>query len=145
MSPTPTHTPTPEPDPVDQTDDAAALRSEAASRRRQLRAVEAERDELKQWKNARLRGDVEALAAEMFADPSDLWSVTSVGQLQGDDGLIDPEKTRTEFERVLMDKPHWRKPEVPRPVNLHQGPRGSVESPKRPSFGETIKRSLAGG
>lgn len=138
--------PTPEPDPVDQTDDVAALRSEAASRRRALRAVEAERDQLAEWKESRQREDVHRMAAERFADPSDLWAVTSLDAMRSEDGEIDMERARGELDRVLGEKPHWAKaaPPPPPPPNLHPGARATVE-PEGPSFGQSIKRALRGG
>lgn len=139
-------TPTPEPDDAAiQTDDVAALRSEAANRRRALRAVEAERDELKQRWDDRNRADVEKRAAEMFADPADLWAVTSLEQMQDEEGLIDPDKAGAELQRVLDEKPHWKKPPPAARLDVHQGARGSVDEPSPPSFGATIKKALRGG
>lgn len=136
----------PEQDDALQTDDVTALRSEAANRRRQLRSVEAERDEWKTKWNERNRQDVERMATDRFADPSDLWSVTSLEQLQGEDGLIDPEKAGAEFERVLTEKPHWKKPPPVKNPDLHQGARQSTEpEPEGPSFGQTVKKALLRG
>jgi hypothetical protein len=121
------------------TDDDHGGNAEAAKWRRQLRATEVERDELKQRWDTRNRADVEKLAAEMFADPSDVWAVTSLEQMQNDEGLIDPDKAGAELQRVLAEKAHWAKPApVPYP-DVHQGVRSSAEEP--PSFGQILKRS----
>jgi hypothetical protein len=131
-------------DPVDQADDVAALRSEAANRRRALRAMEAERDSLRERLDDRDRADVERLAAAQLADPGDLWLSTSLDELRGEDGLVDMDRARGQLERLLEQKPHWRKAE-PKPMpDLHQGPRLPVE-PAGPSFGKSVKRALRGG
>ena len=90
---------------------------------------------------------VEQQAADLFADPSDLWAAASLDDLRGDDGLLDPEKASAEMARVLEAKPHWRKPEQepePEPAfpEVHQGARQSDEP--QPSFGAQIKQSLRG-
>jgi hypothetical protein len=135
--------PTPEPGPTGGTDGPNA---EAARRRRQLREVEAERDQLRERLDATHRALVEQQAADLFADPSDLWHATPIEELRGDDGLIDPEKAEAAMNAVLEQKPHWRKePEEPEPEpgfpDVHQGPRGSQEPPA-PSFGAQLKDSL---
>jgi hypothetical protein len=138
QNPDPTVT-RPEPDAVDHTDDVAALRNEAANRRRALRAVEAERDRLRERLDSRDRRDVEALAAARFADPRDVSAVTSLDDFRGDDGMVDMARVESEFDRIAEDRPHWRKPEpVPLP-DFHQGPRTPVE-PAGPSFGQSLKR-----
>jgi hypothetical protein len=132
--------------------DVAALKSEAARRRKETRAAEAERDaaraerdELRQCMDDRNRADVETLAAELFADPSDVWAVTSLEQMQNDEGLIDPDKAGVELQRVLAEKPHWKKPAPVAYPEVHQGAmRGTVEEPKV-SFGDSIRRAVRGG
>ena len=108
--------------------------------------MEAERDQLRERLDATHRALVEQQAADLFADPSDLWHATPIEELRGDDGLIDPEKAEAAMNAVLEQKPHWRKePEEPEPEpgfpEVHQGPRGSPEPPA-PSFGEQLKDSL---
>ena len=133
-------------------EDVAALKHEAASRRRALRAVEAERDQLRQRLDATHRVAVEAEAAQRFLDPRDVWALTSIDAFRGADGLIDPQLVRTEFDRIEQDRPHWRKPASepePEPESrelpeVHQGPRGTPER-RPPSFGAQLKDSLRGG
>jgi hypothetical protein len=118
--------------------------AEAAMRRRQLRAVEAERDALRERLDATHRAEVERMAADRFADPSDLWAATSLDEMRGDDGLIDPAKATAAMDEALQQKPHWRKPpsepEPPEFPELHQGAREPVE--EKPSFGAVLKKEL---
>jgi len=137
--------PTPEPDPVDQTDDISALRHEAASRRRALRATESERDALKARLDERDKRDVEQMVATRLADPSDFWLSSSLDDMRAEDGTIDKDKAQGELEKLLAAKPHYRKPDPTAPPDLQQGAtRGAPEPPKPPSFGETLKRGLRG-
>ena len=133
----------PEPDEVEQTDDVVALRSEAANRRRALRATEAERDALRARLDERDRQDVERMATDRLADPGDLWLSTSLDAMRADDGTIDMEKADAELQRVLSEKPHWRTPEPVALPDLHGGAtRGVPEPPAPPSFGETVKKAV---
>ena len=113
---------------------AGPVDAEAARRRRQLRDVEAERDQLRQRLDATHEAIVERTAGELFADPSDLWHATSIDGLRGDEGLIDPERAEATMNAVLEQKPHWRKaphpvqdeqPSPSRPFTKGQGPRRS--------------------
>lgn len=75
-----------------QSDDLAAetdvgkLRHEAASRRRELRTVEKERDALRGRVDLLDRQEVERLVSPSLADPSDLWSGVELAELRGEDG-----------------------------------------------------------
>ena len=106
MNDEPSPTPEPETAPEPEGRDPNA---EAAKYRRRLRETEAQRDELASRLDATHRALVEQQAADLFADPADLWHATSIDDLRGDDGLIDPERATSEIERVLTAKPHWRK------------------------------------
>jgi hypothetical protein len=126
----------PERDPVDQTDDVAALRHEAASRRRQLRAAEAERDQLREQIDLYDRQTVERIATGRLADPADAWlAIGSLDELRGEDGVLDEAKVGAGLDRIVQERPHWAKQSHP---NLHQG----VRPPERraPSFGEQLKQ-----
>jgi hypothetical protein len=105
-----------------------------------------ERDALRARLDATHRTLIEQQAADLFADPSDLFHAASLDDMRGEDGLIDPEKSQETIARVLQAKPHWRKAsEEPEPEpgfpDVHQGPRGSPEPPA-PSFGAQLKDSL---
>jgi hypothetical protein len=122
--------------------------AEAAKWRRQLRDTEAERDALRERLDATHRAQIEATAADAFHDPTDLWSATSLDQMRGEDGLIDPEKAEQAMNGVLESKPHWRKPEPAPESNgfpeVHQGARSSAEPPA-PSFGAQLQKTVRGG
>lgn len=118
--------------------DMSALRHEAASRRRQLREAEAERDALRERVNQHDREDVERVAARSLADPSDLLSTTSLDDLRDDAGAIDWEAVNQAVVDLLERKPHYAKPrpDLSTP-DLHAGPRQTVPQP--PSFGRALK------
>lgn len=119
------------------TGDVAALRREAAARRRALREVEAERDGLRSRLDDSDRREVERLAAERLVEPSDLWLATSIEAMRAEDGTIDMDRARAELARVEQEKPHWRKPSM----NLHQGAREPAP-PAGPSFGDAVKKAI---
>jgi hypothetical protein len=123
-------------DPVDQTSDVQALRHEAASRRRALRAVEAERDTLLERLDARDRAEVEAIASNALADPSDFTGAVDLDALRGEDGAVDFDRVQASIGELLRAKPHYAL-QTPR-VNLHQGARQAEPEPK--SFGQALKR-----
>jgi hypothetical protein len=120
-------------DPVDQTDDVAALRHEAASRRRQLRTVEAENVALRERVDRHDRAEVERLVSPALADPTDVWSAVELDALRGDDGVIGEAKVGEALAALLDRKPHYAKARV----DLHQGVRQSERV--APSFGQALK------
>ncbi|MEJ7785571.1 MAG: hypothetical protein WKF96_12270 [Solirubrobacteraceae bacterium] len=137
-NPNPNPVPEPEPEQTERTGNA-----EAAKYRRQLRGVEAERDQLRTRLDDRDRHDVEKLAANRFTDVRDVWSLTSLDDMRSEDGLISLEKAQAEFSRIEQDRPHWvkqpeEKPEPAPRLNLHQGARTSVQD-AGPSFGQALK------
>lgn len=119
--------------------DPASLRREAAQRRRQLREVEAERDTLRARLDDHDRRDVERLAADVLADPRDVWISSSLDQMRAGDGTLDRERVTAELKRVADEKPHWRKPSPPMP-DFHAGARRPAPEP--PSFGAAAKQSI---
>lgn len=121
-----------------ESDDVAALRSEAASRRRSLRQVEAERDALRERVDAHDRASAERIAGRRMAEGADLWVVTNLGELRDDDGELDPDRVKVAVDDVLTRRPHWRKPAEPSP-DLHPGARPVVE--EGPSFGAAIRKA----
>lgn len=138
-----THEPDPDPSATGGTPEptdarVAELSREAASWRKKLRDAE----QVIEGKDSRLAGyekaDVERLAAARMNDPNDLWLSTSLDEMRDDDGSIDEAKIAAEIERVLAEKPHWRKqPDA----NLHQGNVGETVDPPGPSFGQVLKRT----
>lgn len=125
----------PERDEVDLTDDVQSLRHEAASRRRALRQVEAERDQLKGRVDLLDRQEVERIVSPSLADASDLWGSVELAELRGEDGAITEEKVSEALAGLLKAKPHFAKPQ--HRVDLHQGARQEVAEP--PSFGQALK------
>jgi hypothetical protein len=66
--------------------------SREARYRTQLRAAEAERDQLRQRLDARDRADVERMIASKLIDPSDLWAAgVTLADLVDDSGEISPQ------------------------------------------------------
>lgn len=148
MSEQPTPPPEPEPEPLEpdepQTDQA--LRREAAKWRRELRAAEAERDQLHEQVQRLERQHVEHLAADKLAAPDDVWRyVDSLDDLRSEDGSLDQEHVEQHLDALLEQRPHLAKrqePAGPRHPDLHQGARHTAEEP---SFGKFLKDSLHGG
>lgn len=127
--------------PEEPADELARVRAEAASRRRQLRDVEAERDQLRERVDAADRAEVERRAeAARFHVPADVWSVTSLEDLRGGDGRIDAEKVGQVLVNVRSERPHWIRHEGPSP---HQGARPPVRE-RGPSFGDALKGARRG-
>ena len=123
--------------------------AEAAKRRRRLREVEAERDQLRTRLDATHKAIIEQTAGELFADPSDLWHATSIDDLRGEDSLIDTEgrghdERGPRAEAALAQGPDPVQDERPESFPaVHQGARSSPEPPA-PSFGAQLKDSLRG-
>jgi hypothetical protein len=126
-----------EPTDADASDgDVAALRREAAGRRRELRTVQAERDALREREDRRDRVEAERIASARMADPSDLWSLDGVdlANFRDQEGALVPDLVQASVSDALTRKPHWAAQRHP---NLHQG----VRRPERraPSFGQALK------
>jgi len=123
---------------------------EAAQRRRQLREAEAERDAafverdtLRERVDTYQRREIAQHVSDRLNNPDDLWLMSSLDAVRGEDGEPDLDRLDAEIKRVLADKPHWRKGFGALPVDMHQGPRRDVPM-EGPSFGETMKRSFRG-
>ena len=94
----------------------AEPRSREARYRTQLRAAEAERDQLRERLEQRDRADVEHLVANRLIDPQDLWAggVTLADVMDPDSGDISPQLVDEAVTRVTKEHPHWRfKPAAP--------------------------------
>ena len=77
----------------DPTDPADKSGREAAKYRRQLREVEAERDQLRATVESLQRAEAQRLAATELAQPAALWAAgVQLGDLIDPDGQIDPAK-----------------------------------------------------
>ena len=120
--------------------DVAAVRREAANYRRQLRAAERERDALREQVDRRDRADAERLAGQTLASGADLWvGGVDLAQLRDEDtGALDPERVNQAVDRVLSERPHWRR--SPR-VSLDGGARRTPEAAPAHPFGEALKQA----
>jgi hypothetical protein len=88
----------------------AEPRSREAKYRTQLRAAEAERDQLRERLENRDRAEVEHLVANRLIDPKDLWAggITLADVVDPDTGEISPSLLDECLERVIKEHPHWR-------------------------------------
>ncbi len=138
--------------PHDPAEAVRKARSDAASYRRRLREVEAERDALAGERDtlrgqvaARQRADVENLATQLpqaLKDGTDLWTVTDLDALLGDDGDIDEAKVTEAVKALTTAKPHWAKS----PGSFDLGLRGSLAlTQARPSPTYSEAGRLPGG
>ena len=110
--------------PDDATDDANPGR-EAAKYRRQLRDAEKIRDTLAARVQKYQTAEAERAAAGpgRLLDPTDLWRVTELADVVGDDGELDPAKVNTAVDKLLEDKPHYGAPQTS--LDLDLGVRGA--------------------
>jgi hypothetical protein len=105
---------------------------EAASYRRRLREVEAERDTLRERIDGYERREVEALARELGAAvPSDVWTLLALDELRSD-GVLDVDNTRSRISAILSERPTWR---AARP-DLGAGAREHVPEPRQPGLSD---------
>ncbi len=128
------------PTPDDTTDDAAEVEvaettateptdanpgREAAKYRRQLRDAEATRDTLAARVQKYQTAEAERVAAGpgRLLDASDLWRVTDLADVLGDDGELDPAKVNAAVDKLLEDKPHYGAPQTS--LDLDLGARGA--------------------
>ncbi|GAA4863899.1 hypothetical protein [Saccharopolyspora cebuensis] len=102
---------------------------EAAKYRRQLRDTEAERDALAARLATMERRQVDRLAAEVLADPSDF--APALDELRDAGGALDEEKVSAALDELIKAKPHYAKRRVvpTRSSAEHSG--GSYTPPRR--------------
>jgi len=106
--------------PEDGPDDGKGSR-EAARYRRQLRAVEADRDALTARVEALQRSQVEARVEVLGVKPAALWAAgVEVADLLADDGTVDAEKV-TQAVTQVRDTFGIRQPAKPRPRMFRSG------------------------
>lgn len=126
-----------------QTDDAAALRSEAANRRRALRAEEAKSAALQARVDAGDVREVDRLRADRLQVPADAWldPEFTLDAMRTQDGEIDLDLAGQAVAELEDRHPHWKKlePAAPHPAypEVHQGARTTPVEP--PSFGRALK------
>jgi hypothetical protein len=85
-------------------------RNREAKYRTQLRAAEAERDQLRERLERRDRAEVEHLVSGRLIDPQDLWAggVTLADVVDPESGEISPQLIDEAVTRVVKEHPHWR-------------------------------------
>ena len=113
--------------------DTAALRREAARYRRTLREAEAERDSLRTAVQHYQRAEIERIAANHLAQPSDLFLVSDQAELLADDGTPDPEKIGLKCAEIVRERPSW----APRTPNYDGGARTSAAA--GPSWSNVLR------
>lgn len=124
-APEPQPSDTPEPAQPKPDDDHASR--EAGRYRKRLRAVEQERDRLRERIDEFERREVEALARDLGAAiPSDLWTLIALDDLRNGDGVLDSEEARSKVNAILAERPTWRRPAP----DLGAGARSPAESHK---------------
>jgi len=118
-------------DPTDAPEGAETYSREAAKYRRQLRETEAARDAFQTREAGRL-----ATGPGRLLDAEDLWRVTDLPGLLGEDGEVDPQKVAASVAGLLEAKPHYAAPPV-LGVDLDLGGRGMPPA-AGPTWGEVI-------
>ena len=95
---------------------------EAAKYRRRLRDTEAERDTLAGRVETLQRAEAERLAADVLADPADLWLTGTDLETVLTDGMIDADKVTARAAEITGTRPGLAVP----PIDLGQGARGGA-------------------
>ena len=89
-------------------DEPQARRDERA--RERLGRAEAEVARLRDRLAQVHRGQVEQAASRVLQDPRDLWAAgVGLDELLTGDGELDQEAVKSAVERVVSDRPHWRR------------------------------------
>lgn len=121
-------------------DERGAANREAAKYRRQLRDVEAQRDQLGERLAAMQRGQAETLAREHLADGADMFrDGLELAALLDGDGNLDPAKVAAAAKAASKAHPHWAAPRPIKRVN-----RGGLMSGATGSDGLRITPSWQG-
>jgi len=97
---------------------------------RQAEELSKWQNEAQQWRQAAVGSRIEALAAGVFADPSDAVTALADRNYLDAGGQIDTEAITRDLAEVLERKPHWRRQD-PAP----QGPRAPAPNPAQGSGG----------
>lgn len=109
---------------------------EAARYRRQLREVEAERDQISATLGTYRRRDAEQIAETAgMASGADLFALgTDLTDLLDDSGAVDEAKVRDAAAAALTARPHWG-----RRVGLDLGVRGTPEQHRKADWQQVLK------
>ena len=129
-----------------ETADVAALRREAAGRRRALREAEAARDALAARLERLQRAEVERLATTRaegvrpLVHGDDLWlDGTELAALLDDDGNIDADRVRDKVREIGTQRPHWLDSPGRHAADLDGGKGAAPDIDNSPSFSDALK------
>lgn len=146
--------PTPQPEPPDppphmKYDDSTGKLTEAepqssreAKYRQALRAVESERDRLRDQLDARIRSDVEHLVGNRLIDPADLWAggVTVADVTDPESGELSTDLIDEAVARVLKLHPHWHH-SAAAPASQVTSQHGGVTAEEPPTWQQLFQAS----
>ncbi len=79
------------------------------------------------------------MVGDKLQNASDIWLTTDLATLRDGEGQLDTEKIGEHVDRVLDDKPHWRKAAR---ADFSSGVRRPIPQPK--TIGQAFKDSLIG-
>lgn len=140
----------------EQQSDEALLSGEAKKYRLKLREAEQQNAELviqitdlNARAEAAERQVVEANLRGRFADASDFWKETQLGDLRGEDGALDINRVTARADELLAEHPHWAAPNPAAPLAAAAGSvNGAGRIGMRPSGvldGDTVQPQPARG
>lgn len=142
----PTGTETEQPTEGEQTTgtEAQRARREAQGLRTRLRETEAERDALSGRLTAMQKQRAEQLVADRLFIAADLWLMTELPDLLGDDGEIDTAKVDAVVATIAAERPIWLRPpagEVGTRPSVGLTPANGTPSaaPPAPSWGSVLR------
>ena len=110
--------------------------------RQQLRATEAERDQLRERLERRDKADIERMIAGKMIDPADLWAggITLADVLDPDTGEISPQLVDEAVGRTVKQHPHWRY-SAAAPASQVTSPHGGVTAEEQPTWQQLFQAS----
>lgn len=109
-----------------------------AARREALRAAESRVAALEARLEAIHRRDAERAVAAVLADPRDLWTAgVKLDELMTEDGELDAGKIKAAAERVVADRPHWRRRERVSDAGNHDT--GNAPGAPQPTWRDVLK------
>lgn len=108
-------------------DERGAANREAAKYRRQLRDVEAQRDQLGERLAAMQQSQAETLAREHLADGADIWrDGLELSAVLDNDGNLDPAKVAAAAKATRTAHPHWAAPQPHKVIKRNQFASGAT-------------------
>jgi hypothetical protein len=116
--------------------------SREAKYRTQLRAAEAERDQLKERLERRDKADVERMIQSKLIDPADLWAagVTLADVCDPDTGEISPQLVDEAVTRVVKQHPHWRY-SAAAPASQVTSPHAGITDEQQPTWQQLFQQA----